>query len=104
MPGIVLRIECKEGQTVKQNQLVMVMEAMKMENEIYAPCDGVIGKIAVTQGQQVSAGDTLVTMGTAAAPAAAAAVKLKSKKKFKLRYCKIFLNRLLKNTNQFIKN
>ena len=74
MPGIVLRIECKEGQTVKKNQLIMVMEAMKMENEIYAPCDGVIGKIAVTQGQQVSAGDTLVTMGTtAAAPAAPAA-------------------------------
>ncbi len=73
MPGIVLRIECKEGQAVKKNQLIMVMEAMKMENEIYAPCDGVIGKIAVTQGQQVSAGDTLVTMGTAAAPAAAPA-------------------------------
>jgi len=73
MPGIVLRIECKEGQAVKKNQLIMVMEAMKMENEIYAPCDGVIGKIAVTQGQQVSAGDTLVSMGTtAAAPAAPA--------------------------------
>ena len=74
MPGIVLRIECKEGQAVKKNQLIMVMEAMKMENEIYAPCDGVIGKIAVTQGQQVSAGDVLVSMGTtAAAPAAPAA-------------------------------
>ena len=74
MPGIVLRIECKEGQAVKKNQLIMVMEAMKMENEIYAPCDGVIGKIAVTQGQQVAAGDVLVSMGTtAAAPAAPAA-------------------------------
>jgi len=74
MPGIVLRIECKEGQAVKKNQLIMVMEAMKMENEIYAPCDGVIGKIAVTQGQQVSAGDVLVSMGTTvAAPAAPAA-------------------------------
>ena len=76
MPGIVLRIECKEGQAVKKNQLIMVMEAMKMENEIYAPCDGVIGKIAVTQGQQVSAGDVLVSMGTtAAAPAAAPAAQ-----------------------------
>ncbi len=74
MPGIVLRIECKEGQAVKKNQLIMVMEAMKMENEIYAPCDGVIGKIAVTQGQQVSAGDVLVSMGTTAAAPAAPAV------------------------------
>ena len=74
MPGLILRIECKEGQAVKKNQLIMVMEAMKMENEIYAPCDGVIGKILVTQGQQVVAGDKLASMGTsAAAPQAAPA-------------------------------
>ena len=40
----------------------MVMEAMKMENEIYAPCDGTITKIAVSQGDQVVAGDTLLTI------------------------------------------
>ena len=74
MPGLILRIECKEGQAVKKNQLIMVMEAMKMENEIYAPCDGVIGKMLVTQGQQVVAGDKLASMGTsAAAPQAAPA-------------------------------
>ncbi|MCF0237147.1 MAG: biotin attachment protein, partial [Sphaerochaetaceae bacterium] len=74
MPGLILRIECKEGQAVKKNQLIMVMEAMKMENEIYAPCDGIIGKILVTQGQQVVAGDKLASMGTsAAAPQAAPA-------------------------------
>ena len=63
MPGLILRIDAKPGQAVKKNQLVMVMEAMKMENEIYAPCDGTIGSFAVTQGQQVSSGDLLFTIG-----------------------------------------
>ena len=62
MPGLILRIDAKEGQKVTKNQLVMVMEAMKMENEIYAPCDGTITKIAVSQGDQVVAGDTLLTI------------------------------------------
>ncbi|MBR4426572.1 MAG: acetyl-CoA carboxylase biotin carboxyl carrier protein subunit, partial [Spirochaetales bacterium] len=62
MPGLILRIEAKAGQAVKKNQLVMVMEAMKMENEIYAPCDGTITSISVSQGQQVAAGDTLLTI------------------------------------------
>ena len=62
MPGLILRIDAKEGQAVKKNQLVMVMEAMKMENEIYAPCDGTITKISVSQGDQVVAGDTLLTI------------------------------------------
>ncbi len=62
MPGLILRLECKVGQAVKKDQLIMVMEAMKMENEIFAPCDGTITKIAVTQGQQVTAGDPLATI------------------------------------------
>ncbi len=62
MPGLILRIEVKAGQAVKQNQLVMVMEAMKMENEIFAPCDGTVASVAVTQGQQVAAGDALLTI------------------------------------------
>ncbi|MBR6348036.1 MAG: biotin/lipoyl-binding protein, partial [Spirochaetales bacterium] len=62
MPGLILRIEVKQGQAVKKNQLVMVMEAMKMENEIFAPCDGTVSAISVTQGQQVSSGDTLLTI------------------------------------------
>ena len=47
----------------------MVMEAMKMENEIYAPCDGVISSIPVSQGQQLQAGDLLLTIGGVAAAA-----------------------------------
>jgi len=62
MPGLILRIEVKQGQAVKKNQLLMVMEAMKMENEIYAPCDGTVSSISVSQGQQLVAGDTLCTI------------------------------------------
>ena len=78
MPGLVLRINVKIGDTVKKNDVIMVMEAMKMENEIYAPCDGKITSIAVTQGQQLQAGDSLITIGgtvVAAAPAAKAEAK-----------------------------
>lgn len=41
----------------------MVMEAMKMENEIYAPADGVVTKISVSQGQQLQSGDELMVIG-----------------------------------------
>jgi len=62
MPGLILRIEVKEGQKVTKNQVVLIMEAMKMENEIYAPCDGVITKIAVSQGQQMQSDDELLVI------------------------------------------
>ncbi len=62
MPGLVLRIEVKEGQQVEKNQLIMVMEAMKMENELYAPCAGTIGKISVAPGQQLVADDLIMTI------------------------------------------
>lgn len=63
MPGLVLRIDVKEGQSVKKNDLLLVMEAMKMENEIYAPADGVVTKISVSQGQQLQSGDELMVIG-----------------------------------------
>ncbi|MBJ2355946.1 acetyl-CoA carboxylase biotin carboxyl carrier protein subunit, partial [Sphaerochaeta sp. S2] len=62
MPGLILRIDVKEGQQVKKNQVLMIMEAMKMENEIYAPCDGVVTKIAVSQGQQMQSDDELLVI------------------------------------------
>ncbi len=80
MPGLVLRINAKVGDMVKKNDIIMVMEAMKMENEIYAPCDGKITSIAVSQGQQLQAGDSLMTIGgtvVAAAPAAPKAEEVK---------------------------
>ncbi len=75
MPGLVLRVNVKVGDTVKKDQVVMVMEAMKMENEIYAPCDGVVSSIPVSQGQQLQSGDLLMTLGgvVSAAPAPQAA-------------------------------
>ena len=63
MPGLALRFEVKVGDAVKKDQVLCVMEAMKMENEIYAPCDGVVSAIVATQGAQLQAGDTLMTIG-----------------------------------------
>lgn len=76
MPGLALRFNVKEGDTVKEGDLLMVMEAMKMENEIFAPASGVVSKICVNQGDQLQAGDVLMQIGAtvaaASAPAAAA--------------------------------
>ena len=62
MPGKILEIKVKVGDVVKKGDPLVVLEAMKMENEIYAPCDGTITSISVSQGQQVAAGDTLLTI------------------------------------------
>ena len=64
MPGLILKINVKEGETVEKNQLVMVMEAMKMENEIYAPYAGVVSSISVSLGDQVNADDLLMEIGS----------------------------------------
>jgi pyruvate carboxylase subunit B len=66
MPGLILRSNVKVGDTVKHNQVLMVMEAMKMENEIFSPADGVIKEIRVKQGDQLSADDVLLVIGGAA--------------------------------------
>ncbi len=63
MPGLVLRFEVKVGDTVKKDQVLCVMEAMKMENEIYAPCDGVISSISASQGDQLQSGDLIMAIG-----------------------------------------
>jgi biotin carboxyl carrier protein len=63
MPGLVLRMEVKVGDQVAENDLLMVMEAMKMENEIFAPEAGTIQSIAVKQGDQLMADDLLLVIG-----------------------------------------
>ena len=68
MPGLILKINVKEGDYVSKNQLVMVMEAMKMENEIYAPYEGVVTKIIASLGNQVNADDPLMEIGASSAP------------------------------------
>jgi biotin carboxyl carrier protein len=60
MPGLILSIKAKEGDNVQAGQLLMLMEAMKMENAITAPCNGVVSKIYVREGDPVSEGDLLV--------------------------------------------
>ena len=61
MPGTVLKINAKAGVSVKKGELLFVLEAMKMENDITAPEDGTIASVNVIQGASVNSGDTLVT-------------------------------------------
>jgi glutaconyl-CoA/methylmalonyl-CoA decarboxylase subunit gamma len=60
MPGLVLRIEVREGQVVNAGQTLLVMEAMKMENSVVAPHNGTVRKILASEGASVSEGDVLV--------------------------------------------
>ena len=62
MPGTILKLLVKEGDAVKANQALMILEAMKMENEVVAAQDGTVAGIHVTQGQIVNAGDALITI------------------------------------------
>jgi len=63
MPGTILDIKVTEGQTVKAGDLILILEAMKMENEIVSPKDGVINKVHISKSTTVSTGDPLVTIG-----------------------------------------
>ena len=60
MPGRIVRLMVKPGDTVKKGQPVLVIEAMKMENEMKSPVDGVLGEVYVSEGQTVEAGTKLV--------------------------------------------
>ncbi len=64
MPGKIVRIQVKEGDTVQKGASLMVMEAMKMENEIRATHAGVIQTVKVTAGQAVETGADLLLMDT----------------------------------------
>ena len=63
MPGKILRILVKEGEQVKTGQGLVVLEAMKMENDIPAPKDGVVKKILVKEGDTVDTGQPLIELG-----------------------------------------
>ncbi|MDD6214385.1 MAG: biotin/lipoyl-binding protein [Firmicutes bacterium] len=62
MPGTIFDIKVKTGDTVKKGQVLMILEAMKMENEIMAACDGTVTSITVTKGASVQSGDLLCTI------------------------------------------
>lgn len=60
MPGKIVRVLVTPGATVKKGQSIIVMEAMKMENEIKSPIDGVVKEIKVAEGQAVETGSELL--------------------------------------------
>ena len=62
MPGTILDIRCTAGQAVKGGDVLFILEAMKMENEICAPHDGTVGSICVQKGASVQTGAALCTM------------------------------------------
>lgn len=63
MPGTILDIMVKEGDIVKAGQVCVILEAMKMENELPAPCDGTVKSVNVTKGASVNTADVLVVIG-----------------------------------------
>ncbi len=62
MPGKILDIKAAPGQSVKKGEVILLLEAMKMENEVVAPQDGTIASIDVNSGDMVEAGNVLATM------------------------------------------
>ena len=59
MPGTILSINVAAGDTVKRGQVLMVLEAMKMENEIMCPCDGKVASVNTSKGSSVESGTLL---------------------------------------------
>lgn len=62
MPGKILDVKASAGASVKKGEVIMILEAMKMENEIVAPQDGTIASINVSSGDSVEAGAVLATL------------------------------------------
>ena len=62
MPGTILSVNVTAGQSVKSGEVLVVLEAMKMENEIKAPCDATVATVNVQKGESVDTGAILVTL------------------------------------------
>lgn len=61
MPGTILSVNVSNGSSVKKGDVLMILEAMKMENEIMAPCDGVVSNV-ISKGSSVETGAVLCTL------------------------------------------
>ena len=62
MPGTILSVNVAAGQAVKTGDVLLVLEAMKMENDIVAPCDGTVKQVLVSKGSTVNTDDVLVVI------------------------------------------
>ncbi len=62
MPGNILKVNVANGQAVKKGDVLMILEAMKMENEIMSPADGVVASVNVNAGATVESGAVLCTL------------------------------------------
>ena len=62
MPGKILGVKANAGQAVKKGDVILILEAMKMENEVVAPQDGTVASINVAVGDMVESGDVLATL------------------------------------------
>ncbi len=63
MPGTILKVNVSQGQAVTEGQVLVILEAMKMENEILAPKSGTVNQVLVTKGSNVDTGAALVVIG-----------------------------------------
>jgi glutaconyl-CoA decarboxylase len=62
MPGSILAVKKNVGDAVKAGEVIVVLEAMKMENDIVAPCDGTVKQLLVSKGSTVNTDDVLAVM------------------------------------------
>jgi glutaconyl-CoA decarboxylase len=62
MPGVVVNVLVGTGQEVKAGQVLLILEAMKMENEVTAPVGGTVKVVAVSKGANVNTGDLMVVI------------------------------------------
>ena len=63
MPGTINDVRVNVGDSVKKGQVLLILEAMKMENEIFAPNDGTVKSVNISKGASVNVGDILVSLG-----------------------------------------
>ncbi len=63
MPGTILKVNVTQGQAVKEGDVLCVLEAMKMENEIMAPKDGTVTQVVTSKGSSVDTGAVLIVIG-----------------------------------------
>ena len=62
LPGVVLAVKVSAGQAVKKGDVLCIIEAMKMENEVFAPRDGTVAQVAAVKGANVDTGAPLVVL------------------------------------------